>query len=141
MLKNKGVDTEIIDFPNESNAADLNHTVSAANCSKNASLGISLHSDCSDNASACGGHVCYYSATGKKIADCIAPYLCSLLPGRASKTVKRDNLYVLKKTAAPWVLVEGGFISNTHDALLMKYYPEAIADAYFKGIMDYLYNN
>lgn len=137
MLEDNGVNVVVIDFPDSSNAADLAATPREAN-KYNADLGVSLHSDCSDNPSAHGGHVCYLSAKGKSIASCIAHFLTELMPGRADGIVKRDNLHVLKATRAPWVLVEGGFISNASDAAVMKYRPEAIAKAVADGILLYL---
>lgn len=117
---------DIIDFPNESNSVDLRRTVEAANAG-NYDLGISLHCDASDNPDARGAHVCYISAAGKVYADAIAGELCKRMPGRAQKTVKRSDLYVLKHTRAPWVLVECGFITNALDRASLIYAGEEIA--------------
>lgn len=125
-----------LDFPNESNARDLTLTVEAAN-RLNAHIGVSLHCDCSDNAAAHGGHVCYLSPAGERAARAVARYLCALLPGRAAPVVKRENLMVLKKTRAPWILCECGFISNAGDAAVIDGKPLDIARAIFKGIEEY----
>lgn len=132
-LATRGIQSVVIDFPDKSNGDDLTATAREAN-KYNADLGVSLHSDCSDNNTAHGGHVCYYSKTGKVIADCIAKFIGDLLPGRAEKVVYRNNLYILKNTRAPWVLVEGGFISNKADSAVMSNHPEAIANAIADGI-------
>lgn len=38
------------------------------------------------------------------------------MPGRANRTVRRRNLYVLNNTRCPAVLVECGFVTNADDA-------------------------
>lgn len=143
-IQNAGHKVYSIDFPHETNGADLAKTVAKANTIK-ATLGISLHSDCSDSAQPHGGHVEYNkgSVKGKRAATCVAKYITKLLPGRADAIVPRPNakqgsLMVLRQTVAPWILVEGGFISNVDDALVIHTEPEKIADAIFKGVMDYI---
>lgn len=136
MLKERGHAVTVIDFPGLSNAADINATVKAANAG-GFDIGISLHCDASDNAGAKGGHVCYVSPGGLKLATSIAGPLASLLPGRAERTVKRTNLAVLNQTRPVWVLSECGFITNAGDAAVMRERPEAIAQAIFEGIQGY----
>lgn len=125
-----------LDFPHESNARDLALTVEQANRLP-ADIGISLHCDCSDNATAHGGHVCYLSTKGERAARAVARHLCALLPGRAAGVVKRENLMVLKKTRAPWILCECGFISHAGDAAIIHGKPLDIARAIFKGVQEY----
>lgn len=144
-LKQAGLHVVRLDFPHESNTSDLNKTVAAAN-KVEAALGISLHSDWAGNASAHGGHAEHMlgSVKGKRAAQCIAAHLVKLLPGRAEAVVSRPNasdkktLAVLRGTRAPWVLVEGGFITNAGDAQVIRETPEALAEAYCAGILDYL---
>ena len=81
-----------------------------------------------------GAHVCYVSATGKRIAESIARYLSTLLPGRAERVQKRTDLYILTHTRAPWVLCECGFITNPRD---VQATPEAIATAIANGVSHY----
>lgn len=114
-LENKGQRVTVLDYPDKSNADDLNKTIAAANALSNVTFGISLHMDASDNASAHGGHVCYASAKGAQLAAAIAKPLAEYMPGRANSTVKRTNLAVLNRTRAPWVLIELGFITNAGD--------------------------
>ena len=82
----------------------------------------------------CGAHVCYVSATGKRMAQSIARELCTLLPGRAEQVKKRTDLYILNHTRAPWVLCECGFITNPRD---VQATPEAIATAIANGVSHY----
>lgn len=143
-LEKAGLKVVQIDFPHEKNAVDLAKTVQAAN-RIDAVLGISLHSDSSDNAKAHGGHAEYNkgSVKGKRLATCVGKRVAALLPGRAEVVRSRPNesqgsLMVLRETRAVWVLVEGGFISNVEDAELMHNSPEKLAEAYAAGILDYL---
>lgn len=140
-LEKKGHKVTVLDFPTLSNAADLNATIKKANSLDNVSLGISLHMDASSNASAQGGHVCYYSTSGQKAAECIASELCEYMPGRSQKTVKRTNLGVLKRTKWRWVLIELGFITSSSDIKKLMDNPdtkenelEPLVNALVKGI-------
>lgn len=150
-LEAAGYMVTVIDFPDKDNRADLVATAEAANrlpCT----FGISLHMDAATqavdvvdedgdhvtrwvaNPKPSGAHVCYVSATGKRIAESIARYLCTLLPGRAERVQKRTDLYILTHTRAPWVLCECGFITNPGD---VKAGPDAIAEAIARGILKY----
>lgn len=137
-LKDQGHNVHVIDFPNMSNSEDLNATIRAAN-SGGYDIGISIHCDCAAPG-AHGAHVCYLSASGKRLAQCIAGPLADLLPGRAETTVERPHLAVLKQTRPVWVLCECGFISNASDADVMKHHPESIANAIAEGVDAYTLN-
>lgn len=139
MLRDAGYKVTVIDYPEKSNTDDLNQTVKYLN-GISYDLAVSLHSDCVESKSACGGHVCYKAGddVSKKLAWDIAMPLAALLPGRANKVEGRTNLAVLNKpTQRPVVLCEGGFISNTRDAAVMRDHPEKIAEAYFTGIQSH----
>lgn len=151
-LRNDGYAVTVLDYPDSSNGEDLVATVKAANGISRAAFGISLHMDAASrpveetdedgellvwnepNPEPHGAHVCYVSNTGKRMAESIARWLCTLLPGRASKTVKRGDLYILKQTRAPWVLVECGFITNPEDAATEPY---QIAECIAAGVRHY----
>ena len=124
---------DIIDFPTQSNSGDLSTTVKAINAG-GYDASVSLHMDAASVPTAHGAHVCYYSTSGKVLANEIALRLCPQLPGRANKTVKRDNLYVLKKTKPVAVLVECGFITNPSDAAWVKHNPDKVALSIALGI-------
>lgn len=143
-LKAAGLKVVRLDFPHEDNTTDLVKTVREAN-RVDAVLGISLHSDSAESAKARGGHAEYNkgSVRGKRLATCVGKRIAALLPGRAEVVRSRPNatqgsLMVLRETRAPWVLVEGGFISNSEDARVMRAEPERLAEAYCAGILDYL---
>ena len=148
-LRADGYAVTVLDYPDSTNSADLVATVKAANGISRAAFGISLHMDAASttveevdeegeifvrhevNPEPHGAHVCYVSNTGKRMAKAIARFLCTLLPGRASKTEKRGDLYILKNTRAPWVLVECGFITNPEDAATE---PEQVAECIAAGV-------
>ena len=136
-LVDLGIDAPVIDFPDMTNTADLNATVKALN-NMTYDFGISLHMDASDNKNARGAHVCYYSATGKKIATAIADELIQLLPGRADKVVQRTGLAVLRDTKRPHVLIECGFITNVNDRSIVLSCMNAIAAKIVSGIKKYI---
>lgn len=127
-----------IDFPDATNRDDLNRTIAAANAlTPAATLGISLHMDAASSTTPHGAHVCYYSETGKRIAAAVAAPLCAMFPGRADHVVSRSDLAVLRRTRAPWVLAECGFITNPRDRQLVIDYPERVAAAIADGIAAY----
>ncbi len=127
-LREKGIKSIILDYPNKSNKEDLRLTVKAANAESSALFGVSIHLDASGNPSARGSHVCFTSSTGKVIAQQIAPRLAKVMPGRAETIKERDDLYILNNTRAPWVLVELGFISNAHDITILMDDPDTAND-------------
>ena len=56
-----------------------------------------------------------------------------------SRGIKKGNFYVIRETSMPAVLVEGGFISNSEERLLLKSreYQEKIARGIADGIDQY----
>lgn len=132
-----GIIADVVDFPGLSNGADLVKTAEAIN-SGGFDMSVSLHCDAASNSSAKGAHVIYTSAKGKTIAEQIAKHICPLMPGRANKTVKRGNLYILNNTRCPAVLVECGFVTNREDADMLKNGTGAIARAISEGVRDAL---
>lgn len=153
------IQADIIDFPEQSNGGDIFATVQAVNAGNYAAC-ISLHMDAAskivrrdkitypdgttgdfpiyaDDPKPKGAHVCYYSERGKELAKEIALRLCPQLPGRANKTVKRTDLYVLKNTRPVAVLVECGFITNSNDAEWVDKNPDRVALSIALGIASF----
>lgn len=128
---------EIIDFPGMDNKGDLLATGKALKNNKY-TLCVSLHCDWDDSPTAKGAHVCYNEAIDKPLAEEIAEYICDLLPGRAQRLVRRTGLHVLNSSDEPHVLVECGFISNPGDAKIIHEFPEEVAEAITKGIVNYI---
>lgn len=133
-----GHEVSLLDFPDKTNREDINLTITAANSIKDAGVGISLHCDSSGNAEARGAHVIYTSARGREVARFVAAHIAGLLPGRASSSIRRDNLAMLNATRAPWIIAECGFISSKNDRSM--YQPEGlerIAAALAAGLNQY----
>lgn len=133
-LTEMGHEVICLDFPELDNRSDLNKTVAEANKHTGVKLGVSLHMDAADAATAKGAHICYLTETGKKAAAKIVPALTALLPGRAEHLVKRTNLAVLKGTKAPWILIECGFITNPHDCNIAVNETDKLAGVLAQGI-------
>jgi len=159
-LRGWGIDCDVLDFPGLTNAGDLAETVRAVNAG-GYGLCVSLHCDCAqrvvgyetihdeegieyqrpileDDPRARGAHVIYTSAAGGRCAGYVAKHLCALLPGRANRTVKRDNLYVLNNTRCPAVLVECGFLTNRNDADMLRNGLGAVARSIASGLREWV---
>ena len=91
---------------------------------------ISCHANCF-NGTAEGCEVLYYSNTGKVYAKKVVNEIAKL--GYKNRGAKfRDNLYVLKKTNAPAIIIEPFFIDNKSDC--NRYNADKLARAIVKGI-------
>jgi N-acetylmuramoyl-L-alanine amidase len=101
---------------------------------------ISLHTNASDIESASGIEAYAYSRPSRafSLGEDIVRAL-SDVTGLSNRGMKvRTNLYVLRKTAMPAVLIELGFITNPLDASLMSEQPELFAQGIYEGILAYL---
>lgn len=74
----------------------------------------------------------------RKLADSILSRVIRRTSA-ASRGVKKGNFYVIRETSMPAVLVEGGFISNPEERVLLKSrdYQEKIARGIADGIDQY----
>lgn len=81
------------------------------------------------------------TTASKKLADAVLSKVIRKTSAR-SRGVKKGNFYVIRETSMPAILVEGGFISNAEERVLLKSrdYQEKIArgiadgvDSYFKA--------
>jgi N-acetylmuramoyl-L-alanine amidase len=98
---------------------------------------ISIHRNSSVNKSARGSEtlVCSKDEPKLEIAKSIQKYFVK--HGFVDRGVKvRKNLTVLRKTKAPALLIEVGFISNDEDNKLFDEKFNKIADCIAKGFMD-----
>lgn len=136
-LEEAGHTCTLIDFPDATNSADLNATVRTINAG-DFDLSISLHCDSAPSPEPHGAHCIYYSKSsqGKKLAACMAKYLCALMPGRADSIVGR-SLQVQRETRPVSGYCEMGFVTNPGDAYIQRNRPDLIASAIGKGILDY----
>lgn len=136
-LEKRGVAADVIDYPGKTNSGDLAETVREINAGQYA-LCVSLHCDSAQTSGARGAHAIYVSDKGGRAAEAIASHLCPIMPGRANRTVRRNNIYILNNTRCPAVLVECGFLSNSRDADMLKYEGRRIALAIAVGVEEFL---
>ena len=110
-----------------------------------ADLFVSIHCN-SFNGQAQGTETFYYeySAAGKKLANCIQRQIISSLGtvdrGLKTKLSGGYDVFVIKYTDMPAVLVETAFIDNPADAKLLVEREDDFARAIARGITDYFAN-
>lgn len=106
--------------------------LSGGACPPSKWLIVELHMDSGGGK---GGHVIQYSektTAGKKVASAVA----KLLPGRADKHVLRSDLANPKRASAKgyeYMLVENGFIDNSHDREWVESNMDELAKAILKA--------
>ena len=106
------------------------------------SIALEIHFNAWEPNKAQGIETLYFpkSEKGKALAGCIQDALLGLLPFADRGIKERDNLYFLKATAIPTVIVEVLFIDNDQEASYL-FYPRShllIARALFQGIEGYI---
>lgn len=104
---------------------------------------VSIHQNSYQEEYVHGAQVFYYtnSAEGKALADTLQEALITMVDQENTRVSKaNDSYYLLKKTGAPIVIVECGFLSNYAEAekLVTEEYQEKIAWALHMGILRYL---
>ena len=121
------------------NASSLRIRVDEAN-TFGADYFVSLHANASSNPSVSGSEVLVYDepSTASELGEDILFWLNRITGLRNRGMQVRTNLYVLRKTAMPAVLVELGFITNASDAALMNTRPDLFARGIYDGIVEYL---
>ncbi len=122
-----------------SNSSSLRLRVQDAN-SWGADYFISLHTNAAESSAASGSEGFAFSrpsaafSLGTDILEGL-----SAATGLRNRGMKvRTNLYVLRKTVMPAVLIELGFITNRSDAFLMRDEPELFARGIYNGIVNYI---
>jgi N-acetylmuramoyl-L-alanine amidase len=107
-----------------------------------ADMFISIHQNSYQTAEVHGPMVFYYgdSEGGRKLAEKIQAQMNAYLnPGSKRPAHANSKYYVLKKTNAPSVILECGFLSNAADTrkLVKEEYQEKVAWSIYMGILDY----
>ena len=100
---------------------------------------ISLHTNAATQAAATGSEafVFYKPSVAASLATDILDGLAASTGLRNRGVFARTNLYVLRRTTMPAVLVELGFITNPSDAALMSGSPELFARGIYNGIVEF----
>lgn len=105
-------------------------------------LAVSIHQNSYHQEGVKGAQVFYYSHSeeGKKAAGLMQEALLSLNTENNRKAKANDTYYLLKRTEAPTIIVECGFLSNWEEAELLKSeeYQKKTAEAIVEGIKAYV---
>lgn len=133
-LSRPNADTQV----GTSNTTSLRLRVADAN-SWGADYFISIHTNASSIQSATGSEAFAYSSPSAafSLGEDILENLAQTTGLRNRGMQVRTNLYVLRKTTMPAVLVELGFITNPSDAALMNNRPDLFAQGIYQGIVEY----
>ena len=104
---------------------------------------VSIHQNSYSDPSVKGAQVFYYedSVEGKKLAECIQSALVEQVDQENHRQVKGNTTYyLLKRTDAPLVICECGFLSNPQEAELLseEEYQGKLTDAIVSGVLEYL---
>lgn len=99
---------------------------------------ISLHNDWNDNNYVQGTSVYFYKSQDLSLAESLQRALVGRLK-TIDLGIRQGNLYVLRNTRMPAVLVEVGFLSNPQEAALLAKpnYRLEVARGLLSGINDY----
>ena len=121
-----------------SNTTSLRQRVQDANA-WGADYFISLHTNAAESSAASGSEGFAFSrpSSAFSLGEDILREMTALTGLRNRGMMVRTNLYVLRKTAMPAVLIELGFITNPTDAFLMRDNPALFAEGIYRGILDY----
>ena len=122
-----------------STATSLATRVNQAN-SWGADYFISLHTNASDISAASGIEAYAYSRPSQAftLGEIILEELNETTGLRNRGMQVRTNLYVLRRTQMPAVLIELGFITNPRDAALLRDRPDLFATGIYNGLIRYL---
>ena len=125
----------------ESQVEDLKARVSIMNEEKPA-LVVSIHQNSYHEESVRGAQVFYYtdSAESERAAGIIQEALKEIDTQNTKAEKPNRTYYILKKTEAPVVIAECGFLSNYEEAekLADEGYQQKLAEAVTKGVLEYL---
>ena len=123
-------------------ATDLKNRV-ALIANNKADVTVSIHQNSFPQEHVKGAQVFYYSASaeGKNFASLMQEQIKETInDGNHREAKGNDSYYMLKQTKCPIVIVECGFLSNSHEADLLtsKVYQSRMAWAIHLGILRYL---
>ncbi len=121
-------------------AADMKARVNLIN-GEMPQIAVSIHQNSYQDPSVCGAQVFYYSGSedGKNAAQIMQESLLAVDENNKRQAKANDTYYLLRRTKAPTIIVECGFLSNPQEAgkLCLEEYQDKIAEAICKGITEY----
>lgn len=123
--------------PNGDDKQELQARCDVANAA-GARLFISIHINASVSSMPDGMTTYYWRPADRAFAQSIQQALVAAT-GDTDDGVKRDNFYVIHHTVMPAVLVEAGYLSNSHDADLLEQpaFLDRIAQGIARGVNDF----
>ncbi len=102
---------------------------------------VSIHQNTSPSGSSHGAEIYYYvkSEEGKLLAESMKKGLAVGIGRENIRGVKGQDFLMLKRTLAPSVLLECGFMTNSNELGNLKYekYQEKIAYGIYLGLVEY----
>lgn len=105
-------------------------------------LAVSIHQNSYPEESVHGAQVFYFthSAEGERAAGIMQKALLTVDPENSRQEKADDGYYLLRRTEAPTIIVECGFLSNREEAgkLVDKEYQKKVAEAVVQGIEEYI---
>lgn len=105
-------------------------------------LAVSIHQNSYPEESVHGAQVFYFthSAEGERAAGIMQKALLAVDPENTRQEKADDGYYLLRRTEAPTIIVECGFLSNREEAgkLVDKEYQKKVAEAVVQGIEEYI---
>jgi N-acetylmuramoyl-L-alanine amidase len=115
----------------------LPQRVSCGNSYRNA-IFVSIHYNYTWKQEVSGLETFFYSSQGKQLADCVHNSLIRRTH-TIDRKVKYARFYVIRNSALPAILVEGGFVSNEPERNRMKsaWFRDCIAQGITDGIQRY----
>ena len=121
---------------------DLNNRIRIIN-ERQPAVAVSIHQNSYSDPGVKGAQVFYYedSVEGKRLAECLQNALIEQVDPENHRQAKGNTTYyLLKRTDAPLVICECGFLSNPEEAELLteKEYQEKVTDAVVSGVLEYL---
>ncbi|CUX37027.1 N-acetylmuramoyl-L-alanine amidase [Clostridium sp. C105KSO13] len=125
----------------DSKVEDMKKRVSIINNEKPV-LAVSIHQNSYHEESIHGAQVFYFthSSEGEKLAKIMQEALLDADPDNTRQAKANDTYYMLKKTDAPVIIVECGFLSNRSEAEKLddEEYQNALTKAICNGIQNCL---
>lgn len=121
---------------------DMQKRVSIAN-SEGVSLLISIHMNHFTDSKYSGPQIFYQanSEEGKRLAEAIRLSIFNTIGSHCTREIKpTKDLYLLRQTKVPAVIVECGFLSNPEEETLLRDegYQDKMAEAIANGILAYM---
>ncbi len=113
-----------------------------------ANVFVSIHANCFRNDPRTKGAIIFYyyaSDEGRRLAKCIGNriettvYHDLLGNNQLKAKVLSENLFILRSTKIPGVLIETGYMTNPEEKILLKRedFQEAMAKAVYEGLSEY----